>query len=163
MRLTLAGLAVVAAVVVAAPVALASERHPTLQEIEGEVMCPVCPGETLDQSHVPAANQERALIRSLIAGGLTKSQIKQRLVDEYGTDILAAPPKSGFNLLAWWLPIAGAVAAALALAFLAWRWSRGRREPTAAPDGAPSSNGRAPDLEPELERRLDEELARFDA
>ncbi len=149
---------VAAALLVAAPAALASERHPTLQELETEVMCPVCPGETLDQSHVPAANQERALIRSLIARGLTKSQIEQRLVDEYGTDILAAPPKSGFNLLAWWLPIAGAVAGALVLGFLARRWSRGRRSSREA-----AAATALPALEPELERRIDRELARFDA
>ena len=69
--------------------------------------------------------------------------------------MLAAPPDSGFNLLAWWLPIAGILAGGVALGLLAWRWSRGRRGPPDEPPGAP--------LEPELERRLDEELARFDA
>jgi cytochrome c-type biogenesis protein CcmH len=152
---------VIGAVFAFATPALASEQHPTLSELEGEVMCLVC-NTTLDQSHSAFANRERVLIRKLIARGETKSQIKQDLVDQFGPQILAAPPRSGFNLLAWWLPIAGAVAAALVLGFLAWRWSRGRREPR--PLGvAASANGRVPDLEPELERRLDEELARFDA
>jgi hypothetical protein len=42
---------------------------------------------------------------------------------------------------------------------LAWRWSRAREPAPVA--GEPQHNGRVP-LEPELERRLDEELARFD-
>jgi cytochrome c-type biogenesis protein CcmH len=140
---------------VAAPVASASEQHPTLPELEGEVMCLLCK-TTLDQSSSAFADQERALIRSLIAKGYTKSQIKSKLVAEYGPEILAAPPDSGFNILAWWLPIAGVLGGALALGVLAWRWSRGRREPGPEPV-APAR------LEPELDRRLDEELARFDA
>ena len=133
-----------------APAALASERHPTLSELEGEVMCPVC-NTTLDQSSSPAARQIEAVISRRIAAGDTKSEIKDRLVAEYGPQILAAPPKEGFDLLAWLLPIGGVLAGAAILGMLAWRWSR-VREP------AP----RAARLDPALERRVDEELAHFD-
>jgi len=143
-------LACIALALVLAPAALASERHPTLSELEGEVMCPVC-NTTLDQSSSPAARQIEAVISRRIAAGDTKSEIKDRLVAEYGPQILAAPPKEGFDLLAWLLPIGGALAGAATLGFLAWRWSR-VREP------AP----RAARLDPALERRVDEELARFD-
>jgi cytochrome c-type biogenesis protein CcmH len=77
----------------------------------------------------------------------------------YGTRILAAPPRHGFDLLAWVLPIVGLVGGAAVIAFLAWRWSRRRGEP-ALGFGPWSLNGHP--LDPELERRLDEELARFD-
>jgi len=133
-----------------APAALASERHPTLAELEGEVMCPIC-NTTLDQSSSPAARQIETVISRRIAAGDTKSEIKDRLVAEYGPQILAAPPKKGFNLLAWLLPIGGVLAGALVLGLLAWRWSL-VREP--APHAAR--------LDPTLERRVDEELARFD-
>jgi cytochrome c-type biogenesis protein CcmH len=141
------------ALAVAAP-ALASEQHPTLPELEGELMCLVC-HEPLDQSNSPFADRERALIRRYIAAGDTKSEIKDKLVAQFGKQILAAPPDSGFDILAWWLPIAGLVGGALVLGFLAWFWSRGRR-------GPPVAMARAP-LDPALERRLDDELARFDA
>ena len=132
------------------PTARASERHPTLAELEGEVMCPVC-GTTLDQSESPAAQQIKRLITARIAAGDTKSQIKARLVSEYGQAILAAPEHKGFGLLAWWLPVAGIHAGAAALAVGAWRWSRAReREPD------------TPQLDPALERRLDDELAHWD-
>jgi cytochrome c-type biogenesis protein CcmH len=142
----------VAALAVSGPAA-ASEQHPTLPELEGEVMCLVC-GTTLDQSSSPFADRERTIIRQYIAQGDTKGEIEDKLVAQFGQQILAAPPKSGFNLLAWWLPIAGVVGGALVLGFLAWRWSRGRREPPVAAAGAP--------LEPALERQLDKELARYD-
>ena len=132
------------------PVARASERHPTLAELEGEVMCPVCE-TTLDQSSSPAAQQIKRVIASRIAAGDTKTQIKDRLVAEYGNAILAAPPHKGFGLVAWWLPVIGILAAAVAVGVGAWRWARAR-EP--APVGPP--------LDPALERRLDDELRRFE-
>jgi cytochrome c-type biogenesis protein CcmH len=132
------------------PAARADERHPTLTELEGEVMCPVC-GTTLDQSESPAAQQIKRLIAARIAAGDTKSQIKARLVSEYGQAILAAPEHKGFGLLAWWLPIAGIVVAAAVVGAGAWRWSRARElEPEVA------------QLDPALERRLDDELEHWD-
>jgi cytochrome c-type biogenesis protein CcmH len=141
----------VLALALAAP-ALASERHPTLGELEGEVMCPTCKS-TLDQSTAPIADRIRQFISARIAAGDTKSEIKQQLVDQFGPAVLAEPSKKGFNLLAWVLPFVGIGLAAAALGVLAWRWTRSR-EPVAAVSGAP--------LDPELDRRVDEELARFD-
>jgi cytochrome c-type biogenesis protein CcmH len=132
------------------PVARASERHPSLAELEGEVMCPVCE-TTLDQSSSPAARQIKRVIANRIAAGDTKTQIKDRLVAEYGNEILAAPPRKGFGLVAWWLPVIGILAAAVAVGAGAWRWARAR-EP--APVGQP--------IDPALERRLDDELRRFE-
>lgn len=124
--------------------------RPTLADLEGEVMCPVCK-TTLDQSSSPAARQIKNFISRRIQAGDSKDEIKDELVAVYGPQILAAPPKEGFDLLAWLLPFVGLVGGALVLGFLAWRWSRGRepRAPAAA-------------LSPALERRVDEELARFD-
>jgi cytochrome c-type biogenesis protein CcmH/NrfF len=132
------------------PVARASEQHPSQAELEGEVMCPVC-GTTLDQSSSPAAQQIKRVIAAGIAAGDTKSEIKDRLVAEYGDAILAAPPRHGFGLLAWWLPIGGILVAAVVVGLGAWRWSRAR-EP--APRTVP--------LDPALERRLDDELRRYE-
>ena len=140
-----------------APSALACNAHPTLAGLEGQVMCPVC-GTTLDQSDSPAAQQIKRAIGARIAAGQSDCQIKDALVQNYGDAILAAPQRSGFGLLAWWVPIGGIVLAAVAVGLAAWRWTR-RREPEAIFD--PSRNGHAA-LDPALERRLDEELARFD-
>jgi cytochrome c-type biogenesis protein CcmH len=148
----------VAALALVAP-ALASEQHPTLLELEGQLMCPVCAGETLAQSDTAAAQQIKTHIQQRIRQGWTRSQIKRELVAEYGTRILAAPPRHGWNLLAWVLPLVGVLGGAGVIGFLAWGWSRRRDEPEHLP-GPQSLNGRP--LDPELERKLDEELARFD-
>jgi cytochrome c-type biogenesis protein CcmH len=136
--------------------AAASEEHPTLAELEDELVCPTCK-TTLAMSDAPVAERMRAFVRQRIAAGDTKSEIKDKLVAQFGESVLAAPPARGFNLLAWLVPITGGIAAAVAVAFLARRWSRSR----AAPAGDPSVDGRRT-LDPELERRVDEELARFE-
>ena len=141
------------ALVLAAP-ALASDRHPTLGELEGEVMCPTCK-TTLDQSTAPIADRIRQFISARIAAGDTKREIERKLVAQFGPAVLAEPSKHGFNLLAWVLPFVGLGLGAVVLGFLAWRWSRAR-EPAIAGAGATVR------LDPELERRVDEELARFD-
>ena len=141
----------------AAGTAAASEEQPTLAELEQEVICPTC-HTTLALSSSPIADRMRAFISGRIAAGDTKSEIKSKLVDQFGESVLAAPPKKGFNLLVWLLPLVAVAVAAVVIGLLARRWSRARA-PAAAD---PSSNGRAA-LDPDLERRLDEELARFDA
>jgi cytochrome c-type biogenesis protein CcmH len=148
---------VLAALLLAAPAA-ASERHPSQGELESELMCPICQGETLAQSDSPAAQRIKAYIARRITAGATRSEIKDELVAQWGQRILAAPPRHGFDLLAWVLPLVGLIGAAGVLGFLAWRWTRAR-EPAPVPrqwalDGHP--------LDPEEERRLDDELRRFD-
>ncbi len=157
MRRALAG-SLLALLLVAAT-GRASQGSPTLRELESELMCPTCEGETLAESDAPAAERVRQLIRRMIAGGATKSEIKGELERQFGPQILAAPPRRGFDALAWLLPLAGMAASAVVVGLLAWRWSRGGEPPPPAAD--PNRNGR-PELEPDLERRLDEELARFD-
>ena len=134
------------------------DESPTLAELEKKFICPTCQ-TTLELSNAPIADRMRAFIRGRIAAGDSESEISDALVAQFGEEVLAAPPKEGFNLLAWVLPLAGGAVAIGALAVALRRWSRTRAEPGAA--AAPSANGRPP-LDPELERRLDEELARFD-
>jgi cytochrome c-type biogenesis protein CcmH len=151
-------LVVLLAALAAPAAALASDEHPTLRELEGELMCPTC-GTTLELSNAPAANQIRRFVRARIAAGDTKSEIEDKLVVEFGRGVLASPPKEGFDLLAWVLPLAGLGLGAGVIAFLVVRWSR-RREPEAWLE-EPSANGK-PELDPALEQRLEDELARFE-
>jgi len=144
-----------------APTALASEQHPTLGELEGEVMCPTC-HTTLDQSDAPAAQRIKAYIQRRIDECATAQQIESELVVNFGAGILAAPTHKGLDLLAWWLPLGGVILGAGLLGLGVWRWSRGR-EPVAPPAGGPALNGKpAAELDPETERRLDELLAKLE-
>jgi cytochrome c-type biogenesis protein CcmH len=144
-----ASIAVLLTALVAAP-ALA-ENQASLPDIEDEVMCPIC-GTTLQLSNSPQAERERVLIRRLIDQGLTKQQIKDELVAEYGKDVLATPDDSGFDLTAWVLPIAGFAVALLGIGAALWRWRRRAGEDTQAPV-APGG---------EQTKRLDSDIAKYD-
>jgi cytochrome c-type biogenesis protein CcmH len=141
------------------PIAAGSEERPTQAELERELICPVCTPATLDQSDARIARRMKQVIAARIAAGDTKSEIKAELVDQFGPQVLAAPPRSGFNWLAWLLPLAGLALGAAVVAVAAWRWSRSRELPVELP--AEARNGRR-SLDPALERRLEEELARFE-
>jgi cytochrome c-type biogenesis protein CcmH len=148
------------ALLVAAP-AFASEEHPTQSEMEAELVCPTC-HTTLDLSDSPAAQDIKDYVRKRIAEGATKSQIKSELVAQLGPEVLAVPRTHGFDLLAWVLPILGVVVGAALLGAAAWFWSRNRSQ-SEEDDGIFVAAPTGPPLDPELERRVDEELARFDA
>jgi cytochrome c-type biogenesis protein CcmH len=135
------------------PVAAASERHPTLGDLEGEVICPTC-HTTLDQSSSPIATRMKAFIAARIRAGDTKSEIEQKLVAQFGPGVLARPSKHGLDLFAWLLPLAVLVVGAAGLGAAIWKWRGSAREP-ARPSPAP--------LDPDVEQRIDEELARFEA
>lgn len=144
-----ATLVALAALVAAGAVSAATP--PNAADLEAEIVCPVCE-TTLDQSNAPIAERMKAFIRTRIAAGESEAEIKDALVAEFGEEVLAEPPGGGFGLLAWLLPLVALTAGAIAVAFLVRKWSR--RRPPDGDDGAP--------LDPQLERLVDEELARFD-
>ena len=145
-------LAIVGAVVLALAVPpAASAACPSRADLEDELVCPTCK-TTLDQSDAPVARRMKAFVADRVRACASKQQIKDELVAQFGRGVLAEPPRKGFDLLAWALPLGGVLVAALAVGALAWRWTRAR-EPV---------EGAEPELDPELERRLDAELARFE-
>jgi cytochrome c-type biogenesis protein CcmH/NrfF len=140
---------VAAALVLAAPAAACAHPRTSLSFLEGQVMCPTC-HTTLDMSEAPAAKRIEAYISRKIAACWTAQRIENALVVNFGPAILAEPPHSGFDLLAWWLPIAGVLGGGVILAFGVWRWSRGR-------DDEPPAG--APGLDDDTERKIDALLA----
>jgi cytochrome c-type biogenesis protein CcmH len=137
-----------------APAAVAAQPRASFNDVEDEVMCDTC-NVPLNVADSDRADQERAVIRKLIAQGLTKQQIKDRLAAQYGPGILATPQDSGFSLAVWWVPVAVVVALLALIALLLPRWRR-RRPPDDADDDA------GPDLSPAEARRLEQDLARYD-
>jgi len=129
----------------------AAAAPPNAADLEAELVCPVCE-TTLDQSTAPVAERMKTFIRVRIAAGDSEDEIKDALVAQFGPGVLAEPPGGGFGLLAWLLPLVGLVAGAIAVGLLVRAWSR--RAPPAEPSGE--------QLDAELERLVDDELARFD-
>jgi len=74
-------------------------------QLAGELMCPVCDGQTIDGSNAQIAIDMRLKVRERLEAGDTNAEVRDYFVDRYGEEILAAPERSGFNLLAWVVPI----------------------------------------------------------
>jgi cytochrome c-type biogenesis protein CcmH len=137
-------LLIVAALVLALP---AAAMGVTVGEVAKEVKCPTC-STPLNVSEAPVALDMKEFIADRIAEGDSKQEIIDALVVEFGPSVLAVPPKEGFDLLAWLVPL-GAVLMGLALIpFLVRSWRR-RNRPVEAGVGVTS-----PDELERLEREL---------
>jgi cytochrome c-type biogenesis protein CcmH len=101
-------------------------------ELNKTIMCPVCPGESIDQSQNALARQMRVIVAEKLEQGWSENQIQTFFVERYGPSVLMEPPRRGFGLLAWLLPPVGVVAAVVAL-YAALRVMR--RSPDTLPDG----------------------------
>jgi cytochrome c-type biogenesis protein CcmH len=132
--------------------------HPTQAEMEADLICLTCHAP-LDESDSPLAQQMKLKIRQQIAAGWSKNQIEHYFVvtEGFGNAVLAVPPSSGFDLLAWLLPFAAIVFGAAAVGVGARAWLANKD----GDEDAPADGG--PPLAPSMERRVDQELARFDA
>lgn len=102
------------------------------QRLDRTLICPLCPSETIDQSQVLLAAQMRATVRERLAEGWSEEEIRRYFVDRYGERVLAAPPKEGFNLVAWVVPPAIVIASLLVLAWVVREMQARRRTPQAA-------------------------------
>jgi len=128
----------------------------SLTELEKEVMCPVC-GTLLQLAESPQAQRERVFIERQIDAGKSEAEIKDALVAEYGNEVLALPPDSGFSLSAYVVPIVALLIAAVALALGVLRWRRAGGGPSDGDTAAPPLGPSEQDSE-----RLDADLARYD-
>jgi cytochrome c-type biogenesis protein CcmH len=147
-------LAALAILLVPTAVAATSALRTELNEIEGEVMCPVC-GTLLELAESPQATREKAFVEKLVKQGQSKDEIKEALVDQYGDAVLAEPKGSGFSLSAYVVPIVAFIVAVVLLALAVWKWrlAAGKREDRHPEVEGPSDEDR---------RRLDDDLARYD-
>jgi cytochrome c-type biogenesis protein CcmH/NrfF len=152
-RLTALAAVALGLLALAAPAGLGAAPKTTLNDVEDEVMCPIC-GTLLELSEAPQAQRQRVYIAGLIAAGKTKAEIKDALVTQYGHRVLALPEGSGFDLSAYLAPVIGFLVAVVALSFGVARWRRAARR--APPRGTTSGP------EGEQAERLEDDLSRYD-
>jgi cytochrome c-type biogenesis protein CcmH len=119
-------------------------------DMETQLMCVTC-RVPIDQSESRFAQHVRTFLHQKCAAGWTGSQVKNTLVRQFGEEILAAPPRHGFTLLAWLVPGAVLLAGIGVAAALALRWSRSRPGPPRSPP--------AGDVDAALAARIDADLA----
>ena len=95
------------------------------KEIGHQLMCSCGCGQVLlECNHVgcTVSTQEEAELRSALDRGDGNQLILQNFVQKYGPTVLAAPPESGFNLVAWIAPGLVFFLAMLGTALLIRKW-----------------------------------------
>jgi len=70
-----------------------------------EIMCPVCDAQTIEGSNSQVSIDMKLKLKTLVNQGMSSKNIREYFIDRYGSDIIASPSSSGFNLLAWIMPI----------------------------------------------------------
>ncbi len=138
-----------------------------VNEVARELWCPLCSGVRLDGCELKACDQMKDEIAIKLAEGEDTQSIKNYFVNQYGPQVLGEPPREGFNLLAWILPVAVLLGGGVFLFTRGRQMIQGSRESVLEAPGAPagsasSSAGAAESQEDRYARRLEEELARYD-
>src|SRR3989441_5603028 len=111
--------------VTAQPAAPVSEE--TVHEVAAQLRCVVCQNLSVADSPSEMASQMRAIVRERLTAGESPADVQRFFVERYGEWILLAPPRRGFNLLVWFLPLVAVGAGIATTAILVWRWTHGRR------------------------------------
>jgi len=115
-----------------------------------ELMSPFCPGRALAECPSGSADALRAWILAQEEAGVPREEVEARLREQYGDTILQRPEARGVGLVAYAIPVATLLLGGLLLGVFL------RRQGPAA--GGSDARAPAPGEDPELERRLEEEL-----
>lgn len=100
--------------------------------VASTLRCPVCQGESIQDSPAELAQQMRAIVKEKLRNGETPEQIQRYFVARYGEWILLEPAMTGLNVLLYALPVALVVGGLLIVFVLVKRWTAA----TAATDAA---------------------------
>lgn len=92
--------------------------------IAAMLRCPVCQGESIQESPSELAQQMRAVVRDKLKAGESPEQIKSYFVSRYGEWILLEPKMTGFNVIIYVLPVVLIIGGLVFVVFLVRRWTR---------------------------------------
>ncbi len=128
-----------------------------VREISHLLMCPVCQGQTVEESNSDLAEDMRRVIRKKLEEGKSKEEIITYFVDRYGETILAAPPPKGTNWLLWLLPGFALVIGGVGIIF----FLRKSKEESDKSQGKPVET--KAEAHSKYLEKLDKELKEFDS
>lgn len=116
------GLTIALILYLTAIIALAQEPdYDRINEIAADMNCPTCVGVSLADCQTQTCAQWRDQIGDLVDEGYSNQEVLDYFANQYGTQVLLSPPKSGSTLLLWVLPIIAIVVAGGWLVFFLHR------------------------------------------
>ena len=94
------------------------------REAAKELRCPTCTGLSVLESDAAFSVQIKDIVREQVEAGKSKDEILKYFTTRFGPWILRSPPVSGFNLLAWALPLGMLIFGPPLIWFFIWRKRR---------------------------------------
>ena len=91
--------------------------------LASELRCPVCQGNSIQDSPSELAQQMRDLIRDQLRSGKTPDEVRAYFVDKYGEWILLSPKAEGLNLIVYIVPLIAVLVGGLVVWRTVRRWT----------------------------------------
>jgi cytochrome c-type biogenesis protein CcmH len=92
--------------------------------VASTLRCPVCQGESIQDSPSQLAQQMRAVVRDRLRAGESPEQIKAYFVGRYGEWILLEPKMTGLNIVLYVLPVVLVLGGLALVVMLVRRWTK---------------------------------------
>lgn len=111
----------------ALPPAVVSTADSTLDAqvaaVASTLRCPVCQGESIQDSPAELAQEMRAVVRDQLRAGKTPDEIRAYFVSRYGEWILLEPKMTGLNILLYVFPVLVVIGGLVGVGVLVRRWT----------------------------------------
>ncbi len=118
---------------------LAQQQADRVKQIGGKFQCMCGCGQILTQCNHVGCTMSASMLKELgvmVNRGDSEDKITQTFVQEFGTTVYAEPPKSGFSLVAWLMPVFYFLVGAALVVFFINKWRKQAPAPAAvAPAG----------------------------
>ena len=118
---------------------LAQQQADRVKEIGGKFQCMCGCNQVLTQCNHVGCTVSTSMLKELgtmVNRGDSEDKITQTFVQEFGTTVYAEPPKSGFSLVAWLMPVFYFLVGAAIVVFFIMKWRKQAPAPAAvAPAG----------------------------
>jgi len=125
---------VLAMVIAMGVLPLVAQQQPAdrVKAIGGKFLCMCSCSQVLTQCNHVGCTMSAAMLKNLgewVNRGDSEATITQALVQQFGTTVYAEPPKTGYSMIAWAMPVVYFVAGAALVLLVISRW---RKRPRAA-------------------------------
>ena len=92
--------------------------------VAATLRCPVCQGESIQDSPSELSQQMRSVVRDRLRAGQSPDEIRAYFVARYGEWILLEPKMTGLNYVLYVLPVITVVGGLILIVFLVRRWTK---------------------------------------
>jgi len=109
------------------PLIAQQQQTDRVKAIGGKFLCMCGCSQVLTQCNHVGCTMSASMLKNLgdwVNRGDSEATITQAFVQQFGTTVYAEPPKSGFSLIAWGMPIAYFVIGAALVLFVISRWRK---------------------------------------